>query len=50
MLALIRDILIISTPEDSPRFENLLGEGDSFGIRLSNKVQSSPAGLAEAFT
>ena len=49
MLAGIRDILIISTPEDTPRFENLLGDGASMGIRLSYKVQPSPDGLAQAF-
>ena len=49
MLAGIRDILIISTPEDTPRFEALLGDGASFGLRLSYKVQPSPDGLAQAF-
>ncbi len=49
MLAGIRDILIISTPEDTPRFEALLGDGTRFGIRLSYKVQPSPDGLAQAF-
>ncbi len=50
MLAGIKDILIISTPEDTPRFETLLGDGSKFGINLEYKVQSSPDGLAQAFT
>ncbi len=50
MLAGIQDILVIATPEDTPRFEALLGDGSSFGIRLSYCVQSSPDGLAQAFT
>jgi glucose-1-phosphate thymidylyltransferase len=49
MLAGIRDILVISTPEDTPRFEQLLGDGRRWGIRLSYAVQASPGGLAQAF-
>lgn len=49
MLAGIRDVLIISTPEDTPRFESLLGDGHQFGMNLSYKVQPSPDGLAQAF-
>ena len=49
MMAGIRDILIISTPEDTPRMELLLGNGSKFGINLSYKVQPSPDGLAQAF-
>ena len=50
MLAGIRDVLVISTPTDTPRFEQLLGDGSRFGMRLSYAVQPTPGGLAQAFT
>lgn len=49
MLAEIKDILIISTPEDTSRFEGLLGDGSQFGIKLSYAIQPSPDGLAQEF-
>ncbi len=49
MLAGIKDILIISTPQDTPRFQDLLGDGKEYGVKLSYAVQESPDGLAQAF-
>tara|TARA_B100000287_G_scaffold285781_1_gene269432 strand:+ start:3537 stop:4418 length:882 start_codon:yes stop_codon:yes gene_type:complete len=49
MLAAIRDILIISTPEDTPKYEKIFGDGSSLGLKISYRVQSSPDGLAQAF-
>jgi len=49
MLAGIRDVLIISTPEDTPKFEHIFGDGKSFGINLSYMIQPAPKGIAQAF-
>src|SRR5213592_5299080 len=49
MIAGLRDVLVISTPQDTPRFEQLLGDGSRWGLRLADAVQPTPGGLAQAF-
>ena len=49
MLAGVRDVLIISTPDDTPKYESLLGNGKNIGMKLSFEIQESPDGLAQAF-
>src|SRR5579862_6896932 len=49
MLAGVRDILVISTPDDVPKFQTLLGDGSQYGIRLQYKMQPKPEGIAQAF-
>src|SRR5947208_4471485 len=49
MLAGIRDILVISTPDDVPKFQSLLGDGNQYGVHLQYRVQPKPEGIAQAF-